>query len=88
MEGGKGGAKEGCGSTSDNLMIDIMVTMDCHRGKRNLSMAWIGVKKAYDSVECKWLCDIMEVHRFSYWLCRVIRHLVPSWNTKIMAVTH
>ena len=25
--------------------------------------------------------------RFPCWLCRVIRHLGPSWNTKIMAAT-
>ena len=37
---------EGCGSTSDNLMIDKMVSMDCHRGKRNLSVAWVEGKKA------------------------------------------
>ena len=30
------------------IMIDKMVIQDCHRGKRNLSMAWMDVKKAYD----------------------------------------
>ena len=29
------------------IMIDKMVSQDCHRGKRNLSMAWMDVKKAY-----------------------------------------
>ena len=29
-------------------MIGKMVSQDCHRGKRNLSMAWVDVKKAYD----------------------------------------
>ena len=38
-------------------MIDRMVTMDCHREKRNLCMAWVDVKKAYDSVDHKWLFD-------------------------------
>ena len=42
---------------ADNLMIDRMVTMDCHREKRNLCMAWVDVKKAYDSVDHKWLFD-------------------------------
>ena len=28
-------------------MIDKMVTHDCHRGKRNLSMAWVDVKNDY-----------------------------------------
>ena len=38
-------------------MNDKMVTMDCHREKRNLCMAWVDVKKAYDSVDHKWLSD-------------------------------
>ena len=41
-------------------MIDKMVSQDCHRGKRNLSLAWVDVKKAYDH---KWLNEIMELQR-------------------------
>ena len=43
------------------IMIDKMVSQDCHRGKWNLSLAWVDVKKAYDH---KWLNEIMELHRF------------------------
>ena len=46
MESGQRGARLGCSEASDNLMIDRMVTLDCHRGKRNLSMARVDVKKA------------------------------------------
>lgn len=72
MERGQRGAKEGCSGTSDNLMIDRMVTMNCQRGKLNVSTARVGVKKAYDS-----MANIMEFHHFPYWYCRVIRHVVP-----------
>ena len=41
-------------------MIDKMVSQDCHRGKRNLSMDWVDVKKTYDH---KWLNEIMELQR-------------------------
>ena len=44
-------AKAKCSGTTDNLMIDRMVTLDCHRNKRNLSVAWIDVRKAYDCVD-------------------------------------
>ena len=47
----------------DNLLIDRAVMLDCHRGKRNLSMAWIDVRKAYDSVDHDWLCAMTDVHR-------------------------
>ena len=39
----------------DNSLIDRTVTLDCHRRKGNLSVAWIDVKKAYDSVDHGWL---------------------------------
>lgn len=73
IENGQRGAKSGCSGTSDNLLIDRMVTLDRYRGKRNQRMAWIDVKKAYDSVDHSMLLEIMEVHRFPTWLCRVMR---------------
>ena len=44
------------------IMIDKMVIQDCHRGKRNLSMAWVDVKNEYPLI--KWTNEIMELHRF------------------------
>ena len=87
MEGEQRGAKSGCSGTVDNLLIDRMVTQDCHRGKRNLSMAWIDVKKAFDSVDHEWLAEMMILHRFPTWLCRTIESLCNSWNTKVVAKT-
>ena len=68
-------------------MTDRMVTMDCHRGHRNLGMAWVDVKKAYDTVDHKWLAESMDVRRFPYWLCRVIRQPLKSWNNKLIVRT-
>ena len=62
-----------------------MVTQDCHRGKRNISMAWVDVKKAY--VDHERLVEMMDVHRFPSWLCRVVRCLCESWRTRVVAKT-
>ena len=43
-------------------MIDKMVIQDCHRGKWNLSMAWVDVKNEYPLIKC--LNEIMELHWF------------------------
>ena len=64
MECAQRGARVGCGGMVDNLLIDRTVTLDCHWGRRNLSMAWIDVKKAYDSVDHGWLNGVMLLHRF------------------------
>ena len=36
-------------------------------------MAWIDVKKAYDSVDHGWLNAAMKLHRFPAWLSKVVR---------------
>ena len=87
MEAKQSGAKKGCSGTMDNLLIDKMVTHDCQCGKRSLSMAWVDVTKAYDTVDHDWLCEMMEVHRFPGWLGGVVTKLCSTWNTKIVTTT-
>ena len=67
--------------------IDQMVTQDCHRGRRNLSMAWVDVTKAYDSVDHEWLSEMMSINRFPRWLSRVVTKLSKAWNTRIVTRT-
>ena len=87
IEGEQRGARVGCSGTIDNLLIDHMVSDDSTRERRNLSMVWIDVKKAYDSVDHKWLVKMMSVHRFPEWVGKVVRGLCSSWNTRIVAKT-
>lgn len=87
MEKSQRGAKAKCRGTTDNLMIDRRVTLDCHRNKRNLRVAWIDVRKAYDCVDHELLRKIMWLHRFPKWICEVVGKLCDSWNTKIAAHT-
>ena len=84
LEGNQRGARTGRGGTVDNLLIDRTVTLDCHRQKRNLGMAWIDVKKAYGSVDHGWLEEMMILHRFPVWLSRTVGKLSKSWNTKLV----
>ena len=87
MEAEQRGAKEGCSGTTDNLLIERMVTQDCHRGRRNLSMAWVDVTKAYGSVDHEWLSETMSIHRFPRLLARVVTKLSKAWNTRIVTRT-
>ena len=59
--------------TVDNLLIDRMVTLDCHRRKHNLSMGWVDVKKANHSIDHGWLEEMMVMHRFPTWLLGLSR---------------
>ena len=74
MEGQQRGAKSGCFGTMDNFLIDRAVMLDCQRGKRNLSMAWIDARKAFDSVDHDWLCAMMTYTGFP----EVVSYHFPS----------
>jgi len=87
MDGAQRGARAGCSGTIDNLLFDGTVTLDYHRRKRNLSMAWIDVKKAYDSVDHGGLEEMVILHRFPVWLSRTVEKLSKSWNTRVVANT-
>ena len=87
MQRDQRGAKQGCSGTIDNLFIDRTVCQDSQRGQRNLSMAWVDVRKAYDSVDHSWLVEMCKLHRLPCWVGRVIGKLCECWNTRICVRT-
>ena len=87
MDGVQRGARAGCSRTIDNLLIDRTVTLDCHRRKSNLSLAWIDAKKMYDLVDHGCLEEMIILHRFPVWLSRTVEKLSKSWNTRVVATT-
>ena len=87
MQGDQRGAKEKCSGTFDNLLIDQMVLQDAQQRRRNLSMAWVDVAKAYDSVDHHWLIDMFNLHRFPSWHSEVMQELSTTWSSRIMAKT-
>ena len=62
MQGAQRGAKEKCGGTTDNFMIDFMVWQDSQHGRRNLSKAWIDEQRAIDSADHQWLKEMFNLH--------------------------
>ena len=51
-------------------------------------MAWIDVKKAYDSVDHGWLEEMMILHRFAVCLSRTVEKLSRSWNTRVVTTAN
>ena len=52
VEQGEGRKSRG---TKDQLLIDKMFLADCKRKHKNLAMAWMDYKKAYDMVPHSWV---------------------------------
>ena len=65
------------------LLTDRMLTLDCHRNTCSLCMAWIDVRKAYNTVDYGWLRKIMRVDGFPDCMCEVVSKLCASWNSRV-----
>ena len=55
------GCKRGSRGTKDQLLIDKTVLKDCKERHTNLSMTWIGCRKAYGLVPHNWVNECMEM---------------------------
>ena len=45
--------------TKDQLVIDKAVLKDCRKRRKNLAMAWIDYKKAYDFIRHRWILECL-----------------------------
>ena len=56
------GCKRECYGVKDQLLHNKTVTENARRNGKNLFMAWIDYKKAFDSVPHSWLIETMEIY--------------------------
>ena len=59
--------------TNDLLYIDRAVTREVKSREKNLTMAWIDYKKAYDMVPHSWIKECLELLEVANVACREFR---------------
>ena len=69
--------------TKDQLLINKTILEDCKRRQRNLSMAWIDYRKAFDSVPHSWITRCLELYKVDDTLREFLQHHMSSWKTDI-----
>lgn len=69
--------------TKDQLLINKTILEDCKRRGKNLSMAWIDYKKAFDSIPHSWILKCLELYNVSEELRSFLRTQMTKWNTTI-----
>lgn len=57
------GCKNKAKGCKENLIIDCIVSKQAKLKKRNLSMAWIDYRKAFDSVPHSWLIQVLNIYK-------------------------
>ena len=64
-------------------MINIVVTDEVVKGRRNLSMMWLDYKKAYDSVPHAWILESLRLAKTPESIIQAIEQLISSWKTEL-----
>ena len=58
---GQKGCRKKTRRTNDQLYIDMKVMKDVKKIMKNVSMAWVDYKKAYDMVPHSWIQECMDI---------------------------
>ena len=59
------GCKRNSRGTKDQLLVDRTILADCKKRHKNLTMAWVDYKKAYDMVPHSWILECMRLYGVS-----------------------
>lgn len=77
------GCKKGARGCKDQLLISKMVIQDAKKRKKNLTMAWIDYKKAFDSVPHSWILQALKIYRVSPTIIRFVEESMKEWKTEM-----
>lgn len=80
----KGCIKNSLGS-KEQLIIDSFILKQAEVKCRNLSMAYIDYRKAFDSIPHNWLIKTMEIYKVHPDIIQSISHLMARWGTQILS---
>lgn len=79
--------QKGCRKKSkgchDQLFINRMIMREVKMRKRNLSMAWIDYKKAYDMVPHSWILDCMDTLGIDDHVQTLLRQSMKRWKVEL-----
>ncbi|XP_067930646.1 uncharacterized protein [Watersipora subatra] len=67
------------------LLVDPAVCQDSKRRQTNLAMAWIGYKKAYDSIPHSWILECLSMYNVHPDLVAFIKMSMTKWKTELEA---
>ncbi|XP_030746059.1 uncharacterized protein LOC115874901 [Sitophilus oryzae] len=77
------GSKRGVAGCKENLLIDRSITQDSMQYQRNLSMAWIDYRKAFDSTSHELILRLLRTLEAPEAVVDCIERLMPLWKTRV-----
>ena len=70
-------------STKDQLLIDKAILRDCKRRHKNLAMAWVDYRKAYDLVPHSWILECMRIFGIAENVTEFMKRSMATWKTQL-----
>ena len=77
------GCKRGSYGCKDQLLINKMLLEHCKMKHRNMSMAWIDYRKAFDSVPHSWIVKALELFKISPTVVNFLKLNMLKWKTTL-----
>ncbi|XP_055543144.1 uncharacterized protein LOC129728715 [Wyeomyia smithii] len=71
---------QGC---REQVIIDAVIVSQASRKQKNLGMAYIDYKKAYNSVPHPYLIKVLELYKIDDGVIRFMQHAMRRWNTSL-----
>ena len=75
------GCRERARGTKDQLLIVKALLKEVKRFRKNVAMAYINYRKAYDMVPHSWILEMMEVTGVAKNVGSLIRRSMSNWCT-------
>ena len=77
------GCRKNSRGTNDLLFIDRRILREVKMQKKNLSIAWIDYKKAYDMVPHSWILECLEILRISDQIKAFLEESMKTWRVDL-----
>ncbi|XP_068684755.1 uncharacterized protein [Montipora foliosa] len=77
------GCRKGRRGTKDQLLIDKAILKDCRKIHKNLAMAWIDYRKAYDMVPHSWIVECLEMFGIAENVKKFLIDSMKTWKTEL-----
>ena len=79
------GCCKGSRGTAELLYIDQHILNESKTRRKNLAMAWIGYKKAYEMVPQSWIINSLKMYKISDDVLNFIEKTMKTWRVELTA---
>ena len=77
------GAQKNTRGCLDNLLIDKLIGDEVKQKRKSLSVAWVDVKKAFDSINRDYMLHLLKTLKFPSQICNSLERITSQWRTTL-----